>query len=96
MKSKVFQTQITGLKSFASAIDIINLITLKDLFKEIKNYPKQLREAAKTNQIARAILKGIGLLSKIVKLPIIIIDAAAPLIKLIGKIDLVEILKFDK
>lgn len=95
MKNIDFKNEIAGLKLFGNVISIFNLYSLKSLFKEIKNYPQQLREAEKTNQVARAVLSGIGLLSKIVKLPVTIIESIAPLTNLIRIINLEEIVKLS-
>lgn len=87
---------IKGFSIAECVISIISLIELKELYSDIKEFPAQLKEAVKTSEIAKTVLAGIGLLSRTVKVPIVIHETFAPLVDWIGNIDLGEIFKFDK
>lgn len=93
---KEIDKAIKGFTILEFAINLISLVELKKIYTDIKEFPKQFQEAVKTHEIAKVILSGFGLLSKITKVPITIVEAITPLADWIGKIDLIEILKFDK
>lgn len=98
---KVFDTleikeAIKGFTIAEGVISIISLIELKELYSDNKKFSQQIKEAVKTSEIAKTVLAGIGLLSQIAKVPIVIQEAFAPLVNLIGNIDLGELLQADK
>lgn len=94
--SEHIKDAIKGITVLEFIVSFVSLIELKKTYEEIKNYPKQWREAIKTNDIAKNILAGFGLLSKIAKAPITIIETITPLAEWINHVNLHEILQFDK
>lgn len=76
---------IEGLSYIGGVIKIIGLLDLTDLAEQIIHYPKQVRAAKKTKEIAKVFFMGLGLLSKIIKTPSNIIDTFKPFV-MIGDI----------
>lgn len=90
---------IERISAFEWSVSVLNLAELPLLFSEVIKYPQQVREAVKTSEVAKVILKGMVLVSKVVKVPGILLDVIAPawdwLKKVPDIIDLKNILNPD-